>query len=353
MGIVYGLIALVIIILIHESGHFSVAKLFHIYVERFSIGFGPAILRKKGKETEYVISAIPLGGYVKLKGENPEEGEKESLDERAFCNQKLYKRFLVILAGPMFNILSAVLFFAVVYAVGVPTLTSTIGKVNKDTPAYYAHLQKDDKIIAINNKSIKTWEELSNIIKRNAEKTIILKIKRNEKIIETPVTPKLTKIKDLLGYEKEVGIIGITPSGETIIQRLNVFKSIGKGACRTAYIVKITILGIIRLIERAIPASSVGGPILIIDIASKAASAGFSTFLALAAIISINLGILNLLPIPILDGGHLTFLTIEAIRRKPVPLNVQVVAQNIGLAILILIMVFAFYNDLSRIFIKK
>jgi regulator of sigma E protease len=352
MGIIYGLIALVIIILIHETGHFSMAKLFHVFVEKFSIGFGPVILRKKGKETEYVISAIPLGGYVKLKGESPEEGEKKDSDKRAFYNQKLYKRFLIILAGPMFNILSAVLFFAIVYAVGVPTLKSTIGEVKKDTPAYYAKIQKGDEIIAIDKKNIKTWEELSAIIKKNAGKGITLNIKRNGEIIETPITPKLTEVKDLLGYNKKVGIIGIAPSGETIIQRLNVFKSIEKGACRTAYIVKITILGIIRLIERAIPVSSVGGPILIIDIASKAASAGFSTFLALAAIISINLGILNLLPIPVLDGGHLTFLTIEAIRRKPVPLNVQVVAQNIGLAILILIMLFAFYNDLSRLFIK-
>jgi regulator of sigma E protease len=352
MGIIYGLIALIIIILIHETGHFSIAKLFHVFVERFSIGFGPVILRKKGKETEYVISAIPLGGYVKLKGENPEEGEKKDSDERAFYNQKLYKRFLIILAGPMFNILSAVLFFAIVYAVGVPTLKSTIGEVKKDAPAYYAKIQKGDEIIAIDKKSIKTWEELSAIIKKNAGKNITLNIKRNGKIIETPITPKLTEVKDFLGYKKKVGIIGIAPSGETIIQRLNVFKSIEKGACRTVYIAKITILGIVRLIERAIPASSVGGPILIIEIASKAASAGFSTFLALAAIISINLGILNLLPIPILDGGHLTFLTIEAIRRKPVPLNVQVIAQNIGLAILILLMAFAFYNDLSRLFIK-
>jgi regulator of sigma E protease len=352
MGIIYGLIALIIIILIHETGHFSIAKLFHVFVERFSIGFGPVILRKKGKETEYVISAIPLGGYVKLKGENPEEGEKKDSDERAFYNQKLYKRFLIILAGPMFNILSAVLFFAIVYAVGVPTLKSTIGEVKKDAPAYYAKIQKGDEIIAIDKKSIKTWEELSAIIKKNAGKSITLNIKRNGKIIETPITPKLTEVKDFLGYKKKVGIIGIAPSGETIIQRLNVFKSIEKGACRTVYIAKITILGIVRLIERAIPASSVGGPILIIEIASKAASAGFSTFLALAAIISINLGILNLLPIPILDGGHLTFLTIEAIRRKPVPLNVQVIAQNIGLAILILLMAFAFYNDLSRLFIK-
>ena len=352
MGIIYGLIALVIIILIHETGHFSIAKLFHVFVERFSIGFGPVILRKKGKETEYVISAIPLGGYVKLKGENPEEGEKKDSDERAFYNQKLYKRFLIILAGPMFNIISAVLFFAIVYAVGIPTLKSTIGEVKKDAPAYYAKIQKGDEIIAIDKKNIKTWEELSAIIKKNAGKSITLNIKRNGKIIETPITPKLTEVKDLLGYKKKVGIIGIAPSGETIIQKLNVFKSIEKGACRTVYITKITILGIVRLIERAIPASSVGGPILIIEIASKAAAAGFSTFLALAAIISINLGILNLLPIPILDGGHLTFLTIEAIRRKPVPLNVQVIAQNIGLAILILLMAFAFYNDLSRLFIK-
>lgn len=352
MGIIYGLIALIIIILIHETGHFSIAKLFHVFVERFSIGFGPVILRKKGKETEYVISAIPLGGYVKLKGENPEEGKKKDSDERAFYNQKLYKRFLIILAGPMFNILSAVLFFAIVYAIGVPTLKSTIGEVKKDAPAYYAKIQKGDEIIAIDKKSIKTWEELSAIIKKNAGKSITLNIKRNGKIIETPITPKLTEVKDFLGYKKKVGIIGIAPSGETITQRLNVFKSIEKGACRTVYIAKITILGIVRLIERAIPASSVGGPILIIEIASKAASAGFSTFLALAAIISINLGILNLLPIPILDGGHLTFLTIEAIRRKPVPLNVQVIAQNIGLAILILLMAFAFYNDLSRLFIK-
>jgi regulator of sigma E protease len=350
MYILYGILALIIMIIIHEFGHFIVAVLSGVKVERFSIGFGPVLIKKQTKITEFVVSAVPLGGYVKMKGEDPnsiDENDKEG----AFYAQSVYKRMLIVFAGPFFNILSAVLFFAIAYFIGIQTLSPQIGKVLKDSPAYFAHLQPKDTVVKINNINVTTWEDMSKIIKTHDNLNLV--IKRDGKLINVNIKPKTEIVKNPLGYSEKIHVIGILPSGETTIVKYPIWKSLYLGVEKTIYIIKLTIEGIIRLIGGFIPSSDIGGPIMIVDIASKAAQAGFGAFLIFASIISINLGLLNLFPIPVLDGGHLMFFTIEAIRKKPVSEKFQIAAQKVGIGLLIALMVFAFYNDIKRFFIPK
>ncbi len=352
MGLIYGILGLVAMIIIHEFGHFIAARAVGVEVTRFSIGFGPVLLKYKPKVTEYALSLIPLGGYVKMKGEEIDE-RNEADTEGAFFAQPVWKRMVIVFAGPFFNIFSAIIFFAVAYSIGVPTLAPTIGKIQPNSPAYIAGIKPNDTIIAINSKRIKTWSEMSKTIKLYPDKEITLTVKRGEKILKLKAKPKAEEIKDLLGYKERVGLLGIIPSGATLKIRYNPIKGVVMGVKKTIFITKITLLGIVRLLERAIPSSSIGGPIMIVDVASKAAQSGLAAFLMFAAIISINLGILNLLPIPILDGGHLMFFTIEAIRKKPVSEKVQENFQKIGIALLLALMLFAFMNDFKRYGVTK
>jgi regulator of sigma E protease len=352
MGLLYGILGLVAMIIIHEFGHFIAARMLGVEVIRFSIGFGPVLLRFKPKVTEYALSLIPLGGYVKMKGEEMDERDEQDT-KGAFFAQPVWKRIIIVFAGPFFNIASAILFFAFAYSMGVPTLAPQIGKIQPNSAAYKAGIQPNDTIIAINGKKIKTWEEMSNLIKEHPDKTIIITVKRDKNIVQINATPKKQKKTDLLGYKKYVGVLGIFPSGSVVALKYTPIKGLKVGLEKTVYITKVTLVGIVRLIERAIPSNSVGGPIMIVDIASKAAQSGLAAFLMFAAIISINLGILNLLPIPILDGGHLMFFTIEAIRKKPVSKKVQENFQKVGLALLLALMLFAFMNDFKRYGVTK
>ncbi len=351
MSWLYGILGLILMVIIHEFGHFIVAKILGVGVERFSIGFGPILFKVKPKKTEYALSLVLLGGYVKLKGESEEEDVEDESD--AFYAQPLWKRFLIVLAGPMFNIFSAIIFMMIAYHIGVNVLAPNIGKVLSNSEADRIGLQKGDTIIAINDIKINTWRGMSKIIKSHPNKPVILKIKRNGKILTLKAVPKGTTITNLLGYKRYVGLLGILPSGEEVIVKYGLIKSVELGIEKTVYITKVTVIGIIRLIERAIPSSSIGGPIMIVDIAGKAAEAGLGAFLIFIAIISINLGLLNLLPIPVLDGGHLMFYTVEAIKGKPVSRKTQENFQKIGIAILLALMIFAFFNDFRRYGVTK
>ncbi len=347
----YGILGLILMVIIHEFGHFIVAKILGVGVERFSIGFGPVLFKIKPKKTEYALSLILLGGYVKLKGESEEESLEDESD--AFYAQPLWKRFLIVLAGPMFNIVSAVIFMIIAYHIGVNALAPKIGKVLPNSEAQRIGLQRGDTIIAINNYEINTWRSMSKIIKSHPNKPIVIRVNRNGKILTLKVIPQGKTITDMLGYKRYVGLLGVLPSGDEIVVRYGFAKSVELGIEKSIYITKVTIVGIVRLIERAIPSSSIGGPIMIVDVAGKAAKAGLGAFLIFISIISINLGLLNLLPIPVLDGGHLLFYTIEAIKGKPVSKKTQENFQKIGIAILLALMIFAFFNDFRRYGVTK
>ncbi len=348
--VISAIIVLGVLIFVHEFGHFIVAKWFDIKVLRFSLGFGPKLIGKTYGETEYCISAVPLGGYVKILGQDPEEEVEPEDEERAFSKKSVWIRMAVVVAGPLFNLLLAVFIFSVVYMFGVPQLTTRVGSVNKDFPAYQAGIQPGDRIVAVDGKKVANWEELSRAIRSSKGETIKLTIEREGKTITVVVPPKIRKTKTIFGEEKEVRMIGITASQEIVKQSVGPVKAIGMGFQRTWEIIYLTFVSIAKIIERVIPAKTIGGPIMIMQMAGQQAKEGVVNFVLFMALISINLGILNLLPIPVLDGGHLFFMFFEVIFGKPLSVRKMEIAQNIGLALLILLMVFAFYNDLSRIF---
>ncbi len=339
------------LIFFHELGHFIFAKWAGVLVQKFSIGFGPVLISKKIGETEYALSAIPLGGYVKMYGENPDEEEQidEKLKHRSFSHKPLIKKTLIVFAGPLFNFILAVILFSFIYMVGFPHLLATVGNVQKDMPAYSAGIKTGDKILKINDRPIRFWDDLSKYIKKHPSEKLVFQIERNNQIITVSVKPKITESKNIFGETIKVGLVGISPKGDTINVSYGLFESLQKGLIKTYDMSKLMLVGIVKMIQRVIPANNIGGPIMIFQLAKTTADQGILSLLHFMAFISINLAILNLLPIPILDGGHLLFYLIEAIRRKPVSVAFREKAQMVGLALILTLMFFAFYNDIMRI----
>ncbi len=353
MTIVYAVILLGILIFVHELGHFLVAKLSGVKVLKFSLGFGPKVIGKKIGGTEYILSAFPLGGYVKMLGEEPGDEFDESERDRAFSFQPLYRRASIVFAGPLFNMLFASVLLSIVFMIGVPRLIPKIGEVMKDSPALSSGIKTGDMILAIDESDIKYWDEMADIIHQSPGKSIILKIKRDAEIIGIKVVPEEKPLKNIFGEETEVGLIGVKPKGDIQKISFGLFESINLGIKRTWDISALTVTAIIKLIQRVIPADTIGGPVMIFQLAGKQAEAGMTNFFTFMALISINLAILNLLPIPILDGGHIFFMAIEAVRGRPLSEKFLLVSQKIGLALIISLMAFALYNDFLRIFLGK
>lgn len=347
------IVLLGILIFVHELGHFLFAKLAGVKVLKFSLGFGPKIAGKKINETEYLISAFPLGGYVKMLGE--EQAEELSSEDRlrAYNFQPVWKRFGIVFSGPLFNILFAGAVFIIIFISGVPTLYPDVGEVLQGSPASRAGILKEDRIIEIDGNVISQWDEATDIIRRSPEISLGLKIKRKDSLIGIEITPERKTVKNIFGEEKEIGLIGIKPLGSEFIKRHSVSESVKLGIIKTYEVSAITVIAIVKLIQRIIPADTIGGPILIVQMAGEQASQGTLNFFTFMAIMSINLGIINLLPIPILDGGHIVFLLIESVRRKPLSERTIMFAQKIGIAFLAALMAFAVYNDIIRLLTGK
>ncbi len=341
--IVFGLL-----IFIHELGHFLAAKRMGIGVEIFSLGFGPKLVGMRLGETEYRLSALPLGGYVKLVGDDPRE--VDSRQENAFLNQPVRSKLAVVIAGPLFNLLLAILIFAVIFTLGVPSLTTVIGEILPDSPALKAGLQVGDRIVAIDQKPINEWTDLVEIIQASANKKLAVQVERNGELITIPVVPQQKQVKNIFGEDLEIGQIGIAPQ-ETMVS-YNPLTALGKGVERTGQIIQLTLVSIIKLIQGKISASTIAGPVGIAGMIGSQAKEGFLPLANLTALLSISLGILNLFPIPILDGGHILFFCIEGIRGRPLNVRTLEKVQQIGLVLLISLMLLALYNDIMRIFIR-
>ena len=351
-------IVLGLLIFVHEFGHFIWAKIFGVKVLKFSLGFGPKLISKQFGETEYLISAFPLGGYVKMFGENPGElaEEKYSTAElkRSFATRPVWQRFIIVAGGPIFNLIFAmILFFLIVLIAGIPQPVDTtkIGGVGQDSPAAAAGLQVGDTIIAIDGKETKLWEDVSELIKDSGGREVILTIEREGKTLQIGVTPHMEKTKNIFG--EEVGeryMVGIARSDEVIYEKVGLIRALQAGITQTWSWIYLTVMGLIKIIQKVVPASELGGPILIAQIAGERMKAGWLNFIYFMGVLSVNLGILNLLPIPILDGGHLVFFSVEAILRKPLNMRTMEIMQQIGLVLLGTLMIFVFYNDLVRVF---
>ena len=433
-----------ILIFVHELGHFLFAKLTKVKVLKFSLGFGPKLVGKQFGETEYLLSAIPLGGYVKMTGEDAGDEISEEDKERAFSVQPVWKRLVIVLSGPLFNILFAAFIFVVLFLTGVPALRPDVGEVAQGSPAARAGLMTGDKILAVDGTDVESWDDVEAVLHKSPGKALVLKLKRDGQILDISVVPEKKMEKTIFGESKEgwstglsplvapqvgeilkgsragkaglqrgdriveidgtalktwqdmtkiihanperplafrikrdgrlvdvtiapekstqktpdgrveeIGLIGIKPLASDFIKKYAPIEAVRLGVERTWDMSVLTVVSIVKLIQRIIPAETIGGPIMIFQMAGEQASHGPMSFFVFMAVISINLGVVNLLPIPILDGGHILFFGIEMLRGKPLGEKTVMVAQRIGMAILVTLMVFAFYNDIMRFITGK
>ena len=439
------LVVLGVLVFIHELGHFIIAKLSGVGVLKFSLGFGPKIVGMKRGETEYLVSALPLGGYVKMVGESPDEEISKEDKERSFTNKPLSKRAAIVVAGPIMNLVLAFALLPLIYIIGVqiPAYLDKepiVGYVVKGENADKAGLQKGDVIQSIDGKHIKNWEDLNSAIISNPNKALNLNIKRNAALQEIVFTPEASsqtgggisgffppmsptvgglikglpaekaglKIGDTIlsvdgvkidhwvelqqaiqnqkqearsqKPETEKGkseerlfqitrgnetfdihikpqwnenikayAIGISPLQETITMRYGPVRAVVEGVKKMGELTMLTFVIIKKLFVGEISIKTLGGPLMIAQVAGQAAESGLTALLSLMAFLSLQLGILNLLPIPVLDGGFLLFFGIEALRGKPLSERVMTIAQNIGIGLLVLLMVFVTYNDVMRL----
>jgi regulator of sigma E protease len=349
-NIISFVIVLGVLIFVHEFGHFIVAKIVGVGVEKFSLGFGPRILGRKVGMTDYRISAIPLGGYVKMVGEAPDSELDETLIPLSFSHKSVFKRSLIVLAGPVFNLLlSVVIFFAFFQISGLPIMKPEVGAVQEGMAAHKAGIQIGDQIVGVDGKPVTQWDEMAGLIKQSGGRPLRLELLRNDTIVSAKVFPKLVSSQNIFGEKVDKYVIGITASGSFTVERLNPIEAVVEGMLQTWQIAKLTVLSVGKILAGTLSAKTIGGPILIAQLAGEQAKAGVTNLIFFIALLSVNLGILNLLPIPVLDGGHLVFFFIEAVSRRPVNLKMREVAQQIGIFVLIVLMIYVFYNDISRI----
>lgn len=341
-----------LLIFFHELGHFLVARLLKIGVPVFSLGFGPRLFSFMRKGTEYRLSAVPLGGYVKLAGENPDDELAPGIkSEESFSLRPPWQRILVVAAGPVFNFfLAFFIYWGLFWFHGQQELLPVVGQILEDSPAEVAGLHPGDRVLAIDGHEIIFWSELSETIQHSEGRSLVLSVQRDRQQLEITAQPHVTTRQNIFGEDIKVAMLGITASGEAMTIPMGPITAMVEGAKQTWTIVTLTVQGIIKLIERIIPVDTIGGPILIAQLVSEQASVGLTNLLALTALISINLGLLNLLPIPVLDGGHILFYTLEAIKGRPLSARMQEIAYKIGIAFLVTLMTFAVFNDIHRFF---
>lgn len=431
-----GIIMLGILVFVHELGHFCVAKWCGVKVLKFSLGFGPKLVSRQWGETEYLICAVPLGGYVQMLGEGSgENGESAALspeeEARSFARQSVGRRMAIVAAGPAMNLALPFLIMPLAYLVGVnlpayldeppcigyvvagsegdrhgfrsgdciqtvgettvatweaigpalinhagaplpvvverqgaavaltlpsdhgaleglqsigllPRQDAVIGSIMPNMPAAAAGLQVDDLILALDDQPVTSWYDLRTLIQEFGAQPVPVRLLRDGQELTVMLTPR--QAEDSGDY-----LIGIAPRHATTFKRFGPAEAIRAGAARTTELIDLTLVFIKKLFAGAVSTSNIGGPITVVQIAGQAAQTDISSILSVLAFLSIQLGILNLLPIPILDGGHLFFACFELVFRRPLSLKAREIAQQVGLALLVMLMILAFYNDIVRL----
>jgi regulator of sigma E protease len=347
------LLVLGILIFVHELGHFLFAKLFKVRVLKFSLGFGNKLIGKTWGETEYLISAFPLGGYVKMYGEQPGEEVAEADKEVSFSHKTVGQRFWIVFGGPLFNLLFAVLVFWLMFVfAGRPDLAETtkIGTISAGSAAEQAGLKKGDLILTINDHKVTSWEQVSSSVRDSGGKKMQLAVQRGSDMLTIEATPVRDKVKNIFGEPTEERyLLGMSRAEDVVYSKVSLPESVTLALQHTWSMIVLTVMGLVKMIQRVIPASELGGPIRIAEIAGEQFKEGWINLIHFTGLLSVNLGILNLLPIPILDGGHLVFLSIESVRRKPMGEMALMRAQQVGMALLGTLMLFVFYNDIARL----
>ncbi len=346
LSLIYFILVLGVLIMVHELGHMAAARSVGVKVERFSFGFGPKIFSFKKGDTEYLISLIPLGGYVKMAGDDPSDVSGKPWE---YMSKSVAERARIIAAGPLLNYLLAFLVFSFVFMFGSPTLTTEVGTLLKDYPAEKAGLMAGDVVTAVDGKRAGDWEEMTGLIRKRVEGALVLSIERGGEPQDVTVTPSVRQTRDIFGNDVKTAMIGIGPSEKITKVRYGVIESFGMGAKKLAQLTLITYKALWSIIVgRVSMKESMTGPIGIFMITGKAAQLGFIYIFHLMGVLSASLAIFNLLPFPVLDGGHMIFLGLEKLRGKPLSVKAQETIANIGVTALILLTVFIFYNDMMK-----
>jgi len=340
-----------VLIFVHELGHFILAKWAGIRVERFSLGFPPKMIGKTIGETEYCLSWIPLGGYVKMAGENPEDGEATG-DPREFQSKSVGARSLVILAGPVMNFVTAIFLFIFVFFVWGRPVPDTerviVGAIMNGSPAEEIGLRNGDVIVAVDHEKVFTFEDMAHRIHSRPGDTLEIVWWRGEDLYSAPAVTMVDTVVTPEGTDSVIGMIGVGMGYN--YERVGFVGSISAGVTRTFDVTFAMFKFLGQLISGAVSIKMVSGPVGIAQVAGSAAREGLDMLLSFMAILSVNLAILNILPIPVLDGGHLVFLVAEKIRRRPLTLKQRAIAQQIGLVLLLMLIATVTYHDIARIF---
>lgn len=448
-SIVATVVVFAVLIIVHETGHFLVAKRMGVRVLRFSVGYPPRIWGVRRGETDYAIGATPLGGYVRMLGDeisdepsaatlenyaheleldligaakrsgwlprgNRSEDDAlkaivaeimpygeisaeraltvlgrapkveedlvirenaacgaaklareriganrpsaliEQFNARAFPTQPLWRRFAIVLAGPFANILFAPVLMAVVLMLGAPIALPVIGDIQKDMPAYAAGLRSGDRVLSVNGAKVNSWDELSVLVKASGGSPIHFVIRRpgaaGPVTLDLAIRPKLVPESTIYGTKQPMWIIGVLPRGDERIVREGPIRAFGQAVVQTCNLAGSLCLGIYNIVRGATPVrQALGGPIMIAQMAGREAHQGFTNLAMFAVMLSLELGVINLFPVPLLDGGHLLFFTIEGLRGKPLNLRHREIAMQAGLVLLAILMAFVILNDISRL----
>ena len=348
MGIIVALLVLSVLIFFHELGHFTAARFFGVRVDVFSIGFGKKLFSKTIGETQWSLSAIPLGGYVKMKGQDDSDPTKISYDEDSYTVKKPWQRIIILLAGPFANFLLAFILYFAIANIGVPKLLPYVGTIGADTPAFTAGLEKDDRLMQINGVNIQYWENIGQHI-NGAQGDITLIVERGQELITLQLLPKVIEDQNIFGEKITRRIIGISPSGKQTTVNFGFIKGLDYAWEETKKASLLIVQSVQKLITGVVGADKLGGIITIVDVTAEASSAGILALFFFTALISVNLGVLNLLPIPALDGGHIMFNLYEMITGKTASEKVMMYITMIGWAVLISLMMLGLYNDINRL----
>lgn len=351
MGIVSFLLVLSFLVFFHELGHFLAARYFGVKVNVFSIGFGKRIFAKEWKGTTWQFAIIPLGGYVQMKGQDDKKPGLEESGDDSYNNKKPWQRIVILFAGPFANFLLAAILYFCIAILGASALAPQVGKVMENSPALKAGLQNNDEIIKINKHEITTWNDIGKVI-TTTNGPLKFYLKRDGKLIAKTINPHISDSQNMFKEKIKKRMIGISPSGKIIQLELSFFDSLTFAYEKTIFASTVIFQGVQKLIQGIIPSSEVGGVITIGKVISDASQSSIIALLSITALISVNLGVLNLLPIPALDGGHIMFNLYEMIAKRKPSDKVFIALTLVGWFLLASLMLLGLYNDINRIFLN-